>query len=131
MKKNYSQQDCLRAIPEGSNKKRFEYCVNSKNQVTYVSAIQGHTGGNMISPEFLGHIEIPHTWKKFVFYDLNYIMDKGLIAGGREKRGGRQTIFFTPLNPFGENSVEEAPGESLTVPRKVQDRNSWKNMRIQ
>ena len=71
VKKNYSQQDCLRAIPEGSNKKRFDYCVNSKNQVTYVSAIQGHTGGNMISPEFLGHIEIPHTWKKFVFYDLN------------------------------------------------------------
>ena len=73
--------------------------MNSKNQVTYVSAIQGHTGGNMISPEFLGHIEIPHTWKKFVFHivcfhDLNFFMDKRLIAGGREREERRKTDDF-------------------------------------
>ena len=27
------------------------------------------------------------------------ILGSGLIAGGRESKGGRRTIFFTPLNP--------------------------------
>ena len=42
VKKNFSQRDSLEAIHEGSNKKRFEYCMNSKNQGTYIRAIQGH-----------------------------------------------------------------------------------------
>ena len=50
---NHSQ-----CIHEGSNEKRFEYCVNSKNQMTCVRAIQGHTGGNMISAKLMGHVEI-------------------------------------------------------------------------
>ena len=45
VKKSYAQQDWLKAIHKGSNKKRFGHCVSSKNQVTYVRAIQGHTGG--------------------------------------------------------------------------------------
>ena len=35
-------------------------------------------------------------------------------------------VFFTPLNPSGENSDEETQDESLTVPRKVHHRNVWK-----
>ena len=50
---------------------------------------------------------------------MNSFLDKELIAG-------RQTILFTPLNSVGENFYEDAPGESLTVPRSVHSRISWK-----
>ena len=43
---NCSQRDWLRAVHEGSNKTRFEYCKNSRDSVMYVRAIQGHTGRN-------------------------------------------------------------------------------------
>ena len=43
------------------------------------------------------------------------------------KKSGRHTIFFTLLNPFGEHSDEEAPSESVTLPRKVQYRSFWKH----
>ena len=48
--------------------KRFEYFMNCKNQVTYVRAMQGHTSGSMISPEFMGQVEIPFNWKNVVFH---------------------------------------------------------------
>ena len=87
--------------PEGSNKKRSEGCMNSKNQVTHVRAIQGHTGGSMMSPELMRHVEIPYNWKKFTFhmecsYDLNSFMDQGLIAVGREKEEDKW--FFSRLS---------------------------------
>ena len=55
-------------------------------------------------------------------YNMKSVLDKGLIAGGRETKGGRLSIFFTPLNPVAENSDEEEPGDDLTVPRKVHHR---------
>ena len=76
----------------------------------------------MISPELMGYVKIPYVWKEFhrwCSYDMKSIFDKGLIAGGREKKGRRQTIFFTPLNPFVENSDEEAPAKCRTVPSTV------------
>ena len=58
-------------------------------------------------------------------HGIQSILDKRLIAGGRQKKGGRQTIFFTPLNLCGENFEEEALGKSLTVSRKVHYRSCW------
>ena len=83
-----AQRDWLQAIHEGSNKTRFEYCKTSKDHEIHVR---------------VGHVNIPYDWQEFVFqvgcaHDIKSMLDKSLIAGGREKKGGRQTIFFTPLN---------------------------------
>ena len=40
------------------------------------------------------------------------------IARGREAKEGRQTIFFTPLSPFGDDPDEEEPGDDLSEPEK-------------
>ena len=40
----------------------------------------------------------------------------GLIAGGRESKEGSQTIFFTPLNPSGDNPDEEEPSDDPSKP---------------
>ena len=56
---------------------------------------------------------IPYYWSEFV---LQSILENGLIAGGKQGKEGRQTIFSTPLNPFGENPDEEAPSDDFTIP---------------
>ena len=106
--------------------------MNFKNSLLYVRAIQGHTGGNLTAPELMGHVAIPYKWKEFLFhrgcsFDVTSILTSGLIAGGRESKEGRQTIFFTPLNPFGDNPDEEEPSEDLSKPRKVHYHSEWKS----
>ena len=76
----------------------------------YFRASQGHTG-EMILFEMLGHVLIPHNWKEFVFhrgssFNLASILKAGLIAGGREVRETRHTVFFTPLDPGGTEEEE-------------------------
>ena len=39
---------------------------------------------------------------------------------------GRQTVFFTPLNPFGDNPDDEEPSDDLLKPRKVYYHRKWK-----
>ena len=74
-----------------------------KSVILYFRAIRGRTRGNMIAPDLMGHVAIPYTWKEFLFHrgcshNVRSILRSGLIAGGRECKEGRQTIFFTPLN---------------------------------
>ena len=43
--------------------------------------------------------------------------------------GSRQTIFFTPLNPLGDNPDEEEPRDVQSKPRKVHYHSEWKILR--
>ena len=66
----------------------------------------------MISLEMLGDVLLPHNWKEFVFhrgssFNLTSTLQAGLIAGGREARETRHTVFFTSLNPRGTDVEEE------------------------
>ena len=106
--------------------------MNFKNSLLYIRAIQGHTGGNLIAPELMGHVAVPYFWKEFLFhqdvrFNVTSILKPGLIAGGRESKEGRQTIFFALPNPFGDNPDEQEPGDDLSKPRKVQYHSKWKN----
>ena len=53
-----SEMDWLQHIYEG-NMTRFEFCENSKSVLLYFRAIQGHTGGNKMALELMGHVVIP------------------------------------------------------------------------
>ena len=91
-----------------------------QKSLTYFRAIQGHSGGITIAPELMGHID----WKDFVFhrgcsFSFQSILENGLIAGGTQSKEGRQTISFTPLNPFGENPDEEEPSDDIAIPQQV------------
>ena len=84
-----------------------------------------------LAPELMGHITIPYNGNEFVFHrgcsvNINSILQTGLIAEERESLEGRQTIFFTPLNPFGDPD-QEASGEDLSTPRKVHYHNNWQH----
>ena len=49
-----------------------------------------------------------------------------MIQGGHGNDKGRQTVFFTPLNPFGGDSGEEEPSDDYAVPQKVHFHSHWK-----
>ena len=131
--RKFSDVDWLQHIFQGSSKMRFKYCQNSPpNCFLYIRAIQGHTGGNLKALELMGHVAIPYKWKEFLFHsgcslDVTSILTSGLIAGGRESKEGRQTIFFTPPNSFGDNPDEEEPGDDVPKPRTVHFHSQWKN----
>ena len=87
---------------------RFECCETSQKSLAYIRAIQGHSRGETISPELMEHVLLPEEWKHIVFiYMENFkyhkgcslnvksIFEHGLIAGGKQSRDGRQTVFFS------------------------------------
>ena len=43
-----------------------------------------------------------------------------------EATKGRQSVFFTPLNPFGGDSDEEEPRDDYTILPKVHYHSHWK-----
>ena len=71
------------------------------------------------------------SWKRFIFhrgcsFSIQSNLENGLIPGGKESKGGRQTIFFTPLDPFGENSDEEETRDDCTILQTVHYHSNWK-----
>ena len=73
-----------------------------------------HRTGNLVAPELMGQVAIPYKWREFMFhrgcsFSVTSIFTSGLIAGGRAGKEGKQTIFFTPPNPFGYNPDEKEP----------------------
>ena len=75
---------------------------------------------------------IPHNWKEYIFHrgiswNFQSILGSGLIPGGKENDKARQAVFFTPLDPFGDNPDEEKPHDDYTVPQKVHCNSYWKH----
>ena len=51
-------------------------------------------------------------------------MQAGLLAGGKDTKEGRETVFYTVLDPLGNEPDEEY--EDLSKPRKVQYKSKWR-----
>ena len=83
----------------------------------------------MVIQELMGAVEIPFNWKEFAFHrgcsvNIKSILETSLVAGGKESKEGRQTFFFTPLNPFGESQDEEG---DISKPRKGHYHSNWRH----
>ena len=53
-------------------------------------------------------------------------LGKRTDSGGKESDKARHAVFFTPLNPFGENPDEKEPHDDYAVPQKVHCHGHWK-----
>ena len=67
----------------------------------------------MIAPELMHHVTISYNLREFVFhggssFNMNSILETGLIAGGREARREEKPSSSHLLNSFVENPDEEA-----------------------
>ena len=112
----------------GNHKTRFEICKNADDELGYIRAIQGHSGGMVIQPELMNYVLIPCKWKQVIYHmgcarDRYSIAEAGLVAGGEENEGGRQTIFFTPLDPY---PIEVESSTDFSKPRKVHYQTHWR-----
>ena len=91
-------------------------------------AIQGHSGGTKVVPVFLDNVEIPCTWSECFYHGCSRhthsILQSGLIAGGKDAKEGRQTVFFTASDPMSDEPEKEY--QNLSKPRKVLYKSLWK-----
>ena len=78
-RRTFSDSDWLQRLYKGSNKTMFQNL-----QTPSFRAIQGHTCGNVIVRELMGHVAIPCKWKKCLFYRgcscVPLILESELIA---------------------------------------------------
>ena len=123
----FSDSDWFLYLYTGSNKTRFKYCKNSRDVLLYIRAFQGHTGGNVIAPELMGHVAIPDKWKEFLFhrgcsYDVISILKSGLITGETRKLRRK-----TENNDFWDNPDEEEPSEDFSKSRRVHHHSKLKS----
>ena len=87
----------------------------------------------MIEHEMTGYVRMQLSWKQILFhrgcsFNLKSILGAGLIAGGREGRENRHTVFFTPFFPRG-TEIEEEFHDDLTKPRNVHCKTEWNTLR--
>ena len=126
----FSEKYWIQLIHEGSRKKRVEYCVDHKNSLCHLRAIEGHSGGFPIAPELMGYTSVPHNWNIYssqkLFVGCSIFLGSGLIPGGKERDKSQQAVFFTLLNPFVENPDEEEPHDDYSIPQKVHCHNYLK-----
>ena len=59
----------------------------------------------------MNYVMVPYRWKQCIYHvgqarDQYSIAEAGLVAGGKERKEGMQTIFFTPLDPFNSDADE-------------------------
>ena len=127
--KRNSQTNSLNCLYLGSLKTRFEICKDEDGWLKFFRAIQGHSGGIFVSPRLMNYEMIPYTWKEFIYHvgrarDQYSVAVAGLVAGGKERKG-RQTIFFTPLDPF-NSDVSEAELITDFQQRKLHYQIHWR-----
>ena len=129
--KEFTDEDWLHCLYLGSFKTRFEICKDENGGLRYIRAIQGHSNGMIISPRLMNYVMIPHRWKQFIYHvgrarDQYSIAEAGLVARGKERKEGKQTIFFTPLDPFNSDADEAESIKDIKKPRKVHYQIHWR-----
>ena len=94
------------------NEKRFQYCTDlSGQEILYLRALQGHSGGIPIDPTLQDNVLIPNKFFENIYHigcavSLHSITNSELIAGGQKSSSERQTVFFTAVNPMNKNHKE-------------------------
>ena len=117
----------------GGAKNRFQYCLNpnSSRHISYFRAIQGHCGGIAIDPELQDKKLLPKGFTEYIYHvgnvsEVHSIIRSGLIPGGQSLKRGRQPVFFTMINPLGDDTSMEESQCDLAKPRIVPYKNTWK-----
>ena len=103
--------------------KIFQYCVDpySAETILYLRAIQGHSGGKHINPTLQDNVLLPGDFAEYFYHvgssnDMHWIIQSGLIPGGKDVEKGRHAVFITAVNPTFIDHYRER-GYDVTQPR--------------
>ena len=87
----WSNKEWLDLLQQGSDKKRFEYCLSSDGLIVYMRVVQGHSGGTKVDLALLDDVEVPYRWSEYFdhvscYRHMHFIFQSGLIAGGKDAK---------------------------------------------
>ena len=91
---HWSIRTWLRYLQRGGGpKKRFQYCLDPHfaETILYLRAMQDNALLPSDFAEYIYHVGSSH--------DTHSIIQSGLIASGEDVKKGKQTAFFTDVNP--------------------------------
>ena len=119
----------------GGKKKRFhQYCLNpySSNKILYFLAIQ-HSGDNFVDPLLQDNVLLPDDFAEYTYhignaYEMHYIMQSGLIPGGRSNRKDRQSVFFTAVDAM--DTEQDRREVEYDLDEKTQNRTVQRHLDI-
>ena len=120
----FTESQWIEHIYKRSNEVGFECCETPQKASTYLRAIQGHSSGTTIAPELMGRVLLPHGWEEFInhkgcSFNKKSILEHGLVAGRKQSREGKQTVFFSPLKPCGQDDEEEPIHDGYDCSKEV------------
>ena len=97
--------------------------------ILYMRAIQGHSGATKVDLSLLDDVLIGYRLSEHLYHlgcswFLHSFFYSGLLAGGKDTKEGRQTVFFTALDLM--SNVQKEEYEDVSKPRKVHYKNKWK-----
>ena len=124
---NWTTHKWIEQLMRGSKEQRFQYCLDAARNLLYLRATQGHSGIPKTDPSWQDHVVIPNGFTEFIFHvgsshDLHSTIQSGLIAEGKDAKQGRQTVFFTAVDPADEH-LEWQENYGVTIPRIVPHKN--------
>ena len=90
VEKEFTDEDWLHCLYLGSIKTRFEICKDEHGELRKIRAIQGHSGGMIISPRLMNYVLIPYEWKRFICH-VGRARDQSSIAGRKKGTRSRKT----------------------------------------
>ena len=117
--KEFTDEDWLHCLYLGSFKTRFEICKDENGELRFFRAIQGEELRND-----------PYRWRQFISTwverETNSVAKLDWWQEERERKEGRQAIFFTPLDPFNSDADEAELITVIKKPRKVHYQIHWR-----
>ena len=107
----------------GGNKKRYQYCTDSSGAISYLRALQGHSGLSLIDPTLQDNVVIPCNFVQHIYHvgcanNLHSIINSGLIPGGQSS-SNRQTVFYLLVDLM-DKSHKDPDVIDLNAPRHAQ-----------
>ena len=81
-----------------------------------------------MDPKYQSNTKNPYFWTTYIYHlgsswDLNSLCGAGLIIGGRNAKTGRQTYFFTAVDPMDPTMI--TPRVEEGQPRMLQYKLKW------
>ena len=118
------------AWQQEEEQKGDQYCSDNSGRILYLRALQGHSGNNLIDFTLQENVVIGSGIFYYIYhigcaFNLHSIINNGLIFGG-QCSSRRQTVFFSPIDPRGEDH-EDLEHIDFPVPRRARYVHSaWK-----
>ena len=115
LEKEFTDEDWLQCFYLGSIGTRFEICEDESGELKCIRAIQGHSGGMIISPRLMNYVMIPDKWKPFIHHvgrarDQYSLAEAGLVAGGKNDQ---QRCRWSRINYRCQETMESTLSNSL------------------